>query len=90
MAKVITTITKINMKNNFEIIYMVQRFLVTIDTLYENIKLIIKYKRYDMTTTKSNILLTKIFIGQILNNSEIKNTISNENSKILRNPSLPS
>ena len=52
MAKVITTITKINMKNNFEIIYMIQGFLVTIDTLYGNIKLTIKFERYDMTNIK--------------------------------------
>ena len=44
MVKAIIAIIEIDMKNNFKIIYMMPRFLITIDTLYENIKLIIKSK----------------------------------------------
>ena len=60
------------MKNNFEVIYMIPRFLVTTDTLYQNIKLVIKSKGYNMINTKPNILITKLFIEQISNNSEIR------------------
>ena len=37
MAKAIISTAEINMKINFEIIYMVPGLLVTIDTLYETL-----------------------------------------------------
>ena len=61
MAKAVITTAKLHMKNNFEVIYMIPRILVTMNTLYENIKLIIKSKVYNMINTKPNILLTKSF-----------------------------
>ena len=50
------TTAEINMKNNFEIIYMIQGFLITIGRLYENIILLIKSNGHDMTNTKTSIL----------------------------------
>ena len=47
MAKAMIATAEIDMKNNFEIIYMIPGFLVTIGTLNGNIKLIIKPKGYD-------------------------------------------
>ena len=46
MAKAIIATTEIDMRNNFEVIYMIPGFLVTIGPLYENIKLVIKSKGY--------------------------------------------
>ena len=70
MARAVIATIEINVRNNFEVIYMIPCFLVIIDTLYENIKLVIKSKGYNMINTKPNILLTKSFIRQILNNIE--------------------
>ena len=64
MTKAIIGTAEIDMRNNFEVIYMIPVFLETIDTLYENIKLAIKSRGHNMINTKQNILLTKLFIGQ--------------------------
>lgn len=57
MTKAIIATTEIDMKNNFEIIYMIIRFLITIDTLYKNIKLIVNSKGYDMIIYSQKFLL---------------------------------
>ena len=57
---------------------MILGILVTIDILYENIKFIIKSKGYNMINTKSNILFSKIFLGEISNNSTIRYTVNSD------------
>ena len=60
--------------------------MVTIYTLYENIKLGIKSKGYNMINTKPNILITIAFIRQISNNSVIRYTISDAKIMKILNP----
>ena len=78
MFKAMIVAAEIDMNNNFEIIYMILGYLVTMDTLYENIKSVIKPKRYNMINTKPNILFSKIFLGEISNNSTIRYTVNSD------------
>lgn len=93
MAKVIIGTITIDMHNNIGIIHNTQGYLIIAGTLYQHIKLkirskgytkivhiklIIRSKKYTMIKSKTNLLVTKIFTGQISNNSQIWYTKNNE------------
>ena len=79
MSKAVIATIEADMNDCLELVYITPDFMVTLDTLYKNIKIIIQSHGYNMKDSDPNLLITKAFTGQISNNTKIKYTIRNNN-----------